>query len=161
MFFRLFLGAPTATKPSWHTSRGLRGVILVLLWLLSGWWNMIFFSHHFGEVEGSLVVGSLAKIGWSSNIFIVVSSGGFDGLLVCWFIGEGCFLLACMVCLPQKFIPMLFFWTTWYPAKCFGFLLGCQRKALFEKSESVGDSWDQYGSTTFLTAGFQAGLERH
>ena len=39
----------------------------------------------------------------------MVSSGDFDGLLVCWFIGECCFLLACMVCLPQKFIPMLFF----------------------------------------------------
>jgi len=118
---------------------------------------MMFFSHHFGEVKGSLVMGSLAKIGSSSNIFIVVSSGDFDGLLVCWFIGEGCFLLACMVCLPLKFIPMLFFG-----------LLGTLRNALDSSwaakgklslknlCKSVGDSWDQYGSTTFVIAGFQA-----
>ena len=29
-------------------------------------------------------------------MLLVVSSGDFDGLLVCWFIGEGCFFLVCL-----------------------------------------------------------------
>ena len=115
MFFRLFLGAPTATKPSWHTSRGLRRVFSEWSWCCFGyswagekWCSFRIILEKLRVVWWWVPSGCLAKIGGSSNIFIVVSSSDFDGLLVCWFIGEGCFLLACMVCLPQKFIPMLF-----------------------------------------------------